>query len=587
MTNKSSTLSTVRFDNLEPKIAPELLDAVVNGEGFEFMTTVQAHTIPLFLGNKDVMCEAVTGSGKTLAFLVPALDRLVRQKSPQGISVVILSPTRELATQTFSVVNRLLSKLSRLSSMTCVGGVTKIDDDLSRLSSESPHIVVATPGRLEDLIKRSEVVRAKLKCVEMLVIDEADQMLDIGFERAITLILSSIPKQRRTGLFSATLNENVLRLKKAGLRNPHSVSVKEKTRENHSTPTELVLRYSVVEPQHKLAFLLAFLRSRRKSKVAVYFLTCNQVDYFHALVRQLIDVPVIKCHRKLNQKIRNKAIGDFSSRSDGCVLLTTDLLGRGVDISSGIDFVVQFDPPKNATFFVHRAGRTARAGKKGENILFLTPQEEENNYIDFLQRNQKVGEMQPFEIDFEPMDIEKIRKIQIADKRNFEFAQKAFPAFVAAYKNHDCKYIFREKDLLQNIGNYATMFGLLKMPKMEELKHVKVANFVNSDIDLNALKYKDKSVGKQREKTEQERNEARNKAAERKRNEKTKAWSQQKDAKEKRAKKRARKGQKAEVDAEAERKDLEELEKDAKLLKKRKKGKITEREFEEELGMEV
>ena len=154
--------------------------------------------------------------------------------------------------------------------------------------------------------------------------DEADQMLDIGFERAINLILATMPKQRRTGLFSATLNENVLRylriiflnlqtarrfiyklliililalllrLKKAGLRNPHSISIKEKNRENLSTPNELRLRYCVLEPRSKLSFLINFLRTNRKSKIVVYFLTCNQVDYFHAVLRQFLDVAVIK-----------------------------------------------------------------------------------------------------------------------------------------------------------------------------------------------------------------------------------------------------------------------------------------------------
>ena len=163
------------------------------------------------MGNKDVMCEAVTGSGKTLAFVVPALNRLLQLPSENGIAFVVLSPTRELATQTYNVINRLITFIGRFSAMTCIGGVTKVDDDLTRLSSSTPDIIVATPGRLDDLIKRSEIVRSKLKTVEMLIVDEADQMLDIGFERAINLILSTLPKQRRTGLFSATLNENVLR----------------------------------------------------------------------------------------------------------------------------------------------------------------------------------------------------------------------------------------------------------------------------------------------------------------------------------------------------------------------------------------
>jgi ATP-dependent RNA helicase DDX55/SPB4 len=243
-----------------------------------------------------------------------------------------------------------------------------------------------------------------------------------------------LPKQRRTGLFSATLNENVLRLKKAGLRNPHSVSVKEKARENLSTPQELKLLFSIVEPRHKLSYLVSLLKKRRKSKSVVYFLTSDQVDYFHQVLRQLVNYPVIKCHGKKNQKLRSKAVKEFTDRSGGAVLVTTDLLCRGVDIAGGVDYVIQFDPPTFAPNFVHRAGRTARAGQAGENLVFVTPSEHEQNYLEFLKLNQKVGDMVELKEEFEILDLETVRQTQLKDKRNFEYAQRAFPSFVCAYK---------------------------------------------------------------------------------------------------------------------------------------------------------
>ena len=133
--------------------------------------------------------------------------------------------------------------------------------------------------------------------VKVLIIDEADQMLDSGFEKSINFILSSCPKQRRTGLFSATLNDSVVRLKKAGLRNPHSVSVKEKQEQDLSTPQQLTLKYVTVDPSQKLSLLLEFMKKHVNKRVLVYFLTCDMVNYFHAVLKQLAPNLVLKCHR--------------------------------------------------------------------------------------------------------------------------------------------------------------------------------------------------------------------------------------------------------------------------------------------------
>ncbi|CAG5108733.1 Oidioi.mRNA.OKI2018_I69.chr1.g3928.t1.cds [Oikopleura dioica] len=288
---------------------------------------------------------------------LPALHKMISSGAKDKNSFIVISPTRELANQTHKVLLRFLDVLEKYTAMTCIGGVTKIQEDMEMLEKSTPDVIIATPGRMDDLIKRSDVLKAKLKTVEMLIIDEADQILDIGFEKAINFISSNLLKQRRTGLFSATLNENVLRLKKA---------------------------------------------------------------------------------------------------------VTTDLLCRGVDISGGVDYVIQFDPPTFAPNFVRRAGRTARAGKSGENLVLVTPSEHEQNYLEF-KLNQKVGDMVVLKEDFEILELEK----------------RAFPSFFCAYKAHECKYIFREKELIKSISDYALMFGLLKMPKMAELKNKDISNHVH------------------------------------------------------------------------------------------------------------
>lgn len=212
--------------------------------GFPEMTPVQASTIPLFLKNKDVVVEAVTGSGKTLAFLIPLLERLGKVSSEDvrrgDVLAVIISPTRflrpgnpvltsrELASQIFSVLKGFLDVLpedlvSVLSAGLLIGGTSPVASDLAMIKSKQPTILIGTPGRLHDIITMS---RLNMKALEVLIMDEADRLLDMGFRESLSGILQCLPKQRRTGLFSATMTEAVSELVRTGLRNPVRIVVK-------------------------------------------------------------------------------------------------------------------------------------------------------------------------------------------------------------------------------------------------------------------------------------------------------------------------------------------------------------------------
>jgi len=213
--------------------------------GFTDMTPVQASTIPLFLKNKDVVVEAVTGSGKTLAFLIPLLERLGKLQPSDikrgDILGVIISPTRygsqtllingrELANQIYSVLRSFLEVLppelvSVLSSNLLMGGTSTVANDIASLKSSPPTILIGTPGRLHEIIN-SPSSPLNLKSLEMLIMDEADRLLDMGFKDSLTGIIQALPKQRRTGLFSATMTEAVSELVRTGLRNPVRVVVK-------------------------------------------------------------------------------------------------------------------------------------------------------------------------------------------------------------------------------------------------------------------------------------------------------------------------------------------------------------------------
>ena len=311
---------------------------------FSKMTPVQAATIPLFLQRKDVAAEAVTGSGKTLAFIIPLLETLTKLSTPLNkhqIGALIISPTRELASQISEVLQEFLKDTdSSLSQQLFIGG-NKVDKDVQKYEDTGGNIVIGTPGRLEDLLLGKTVGATMgqnkfvtgLKSLEMLIMDEADRLLSLGFETAINTILGFCPKQRRTGLFSATQTSEVSSLIRAGLRNPVMVSVKDHSRSeaDQRTPASLENYYMMVEPKHKLSTLVNLLKYRSDQKVMLFAATCACVDYFTLLLRHfLVKSIIFSIHGKMKKK-RHKIFNQFREAKSG-ILICTDVMARGVDI---------------------------------------------------------------------------------------------------------------------------------------------------------------------------------------------------------------------------------------------------------------
>ncbi|XP_018011873.1 ATP-dependent RNA helicase DDX55-like [Hyalella azteca] len=224
------------MDALWECLSPPLLPAVAAGVkefGFAKMTPVQAACIPRMLSYQDVAAEAVTGSGKTLAFLVPTLQMILRREDPikkYEVYAMILSPSRELASQIHEVLQVLLKHSKKVSSLLLVGG-GNVSEDVAKFESNGGHIIVGTPGRIEDIFNRCESggtsLRLACKALEVLILDEADLLLEMGFTETINTILAYLPKQRRTGLFSATQTSDVVNLIRAGLRNPVQIRVRQ------------------------------------------------------------------------------------------------------------------------------------------------------------------------------------------------------------------------------------------------------------------------------------------------------------------------------------------------------------------------
>lgn len=559
---------------------------------------------------KDVAAEAVTGSGKTLAFVIPMLELLLKrnresQWKKTEIGAVIVSPTRELATQTSEVLSKFLEhpNLKQFRQKLLVGG-NNVEEDVDFILKSNPLILICTPGRLMDLFERKGELNlpGRVKALEILILDEADRLLDLGFSHTLNIILSYLPRQRRTGLFSATQTKEVNDLMRVGLRNPVLVSVREKS--NISTPILLKNYYKIVEPENKLIALLSFIESVQMEKGMLFFPTCACVEYWADILPHIVkDLPILALHGKMKNK-RGKILKKFRD-SAKCLLLCTDVLARGVDIPE-MDWVLQWDAPSNAASFVHRVGRTARQGNEGNALIMLLPNEDA--YIDFLQRNQKVV-LEEKHIELNNVDRDKIYniiyKMQLKDRALFDKATRAFVSHIRAYSKHECSLLLRVKDLA--LGKVATSYGILTLPKMPEIKESHKQEFCpppkTLKIDVNKIKYKDK----QREQARQKKFEIYKETGEwpgQKQHivkKKTIPWElakqkkadRQENRKNRKLKKEKRendesniqpKGKKRQADKFTD-EDLAELANDIRMFKKLKNKKITEEEFDEDMGI--
>ncbi|XP_037600179.1 ATP-dependent RNA helicase DDX55 isoform X3 [Cebus imitator] len=500
--------------------------------------------------------------------------------TPVQVGAIIITPTRELAIQIDEVLSHFTKHFPQFSQILWIGGRNP-GEDVERFRQQGGNIIVATPGRLEDMFRRKAEGLDLASCVrslDVLVLDEADRLLDMGFEASINTILELLPKQRRTGLFSATQTQEVENLVRAGLRNPVRVSVKEKgvaASSAQKTPSRLENYYMVCKADEKFNQLVHFLRNHKQEKHLVFFSTCACVEYYGKALEALVKGVKIMCiHGKMKYK-RNKIFMEFRKLQSG-ILVCTDVMARGIDIPE-VNWVLQYDPPSSASAFVHRCGRTARIGHRGSALVFLLPMEE--SYINFLAINQKCP-LQEMKLQKSTVDLlPKLKSMALADRAVFEKGMKAFVSYVQAYAKHECNLIFRLKDL--DFASLARGFALLRMPKMPEVRGKQFPDFVPVDINTDTIPFKDKIREKQRQKLLQQQRKEKTENDKRRKFIKNKAWSKQKSKKEK--KKKMNEKRKREEGSDIEDEDMDELLNDTRLLKKLKKGKITEEEFEKSL----
>lgn len=464
------------------------------------------------MSHKDVVVEAVTGSGKTLAFLLPLLQILEKTpvvlKDHRRIGALVMTPTRELAVQIHETLVGLLQiKSSHLKPLLLIGGVTAtLEDDYAKYRKEGGNVIIATPGRLEEFLKRfsGEVGPALKDAFEVLILDEADRLLDLGFETSIRNILQQLPKQRRTGLFSATMTEAIGDLIRTGLRNPVRVTVKVENSDNTESrvPTTLAIHYKIVDSfEEKLALFVDMISRSDPNhplygkKVIVYFATCACVDYYMKVLESYGQIFAL--HGKMPHNKRTSVYRGFLDSTGGSIMFCTDLAARGLDFLD-IDWVIQFDPPQDPKSFLHRCGRTARSGRSGDALVFL--QRQEDAYIEMLSnRSVPMSELEYADAR-EGTLAEDLKEKSLKSREVYEASIKAFVSYIRFYQEHQAKFIFRLKEL--NIPSLARTFGLLRLPSMPELRNhftpAQLGGFVGTPHDVDAISYTEKFREKQR-----------------------------------------------------------------------------------------
>ncbi|MDP2323672.1 MAG: ATP-dependent RNA helicase DbpA [Gammaproteobacteria bacterium] len=340
-------------------LLPALAQAV-DVLGFVHMTPVQEHSLPVLLAGKDVIAQARTGSGKTVAFGLALLART--DVSVDRIQVLVLCPTRELADQVSVEIRRLARFVPNLRVVTLCGGVPVRTQTPSLQTA--PHVVVGTPGRILDHLRRNTI---ELSGLRVLVLDEADRMLDMGFLDAITTVIDQAPADRQTLLFSATYPDGIRALSRKLQRSPVEITV-----DNVVTAADIEQLFFDVEPERKAEVLAALLLRHRPASALVFCHTRNDVrDVAAELDRR--GFSVLALHGELEQRERDEVLLRFSNRSCA-VLVATDLAARGLDIKD-LSAVVSWELPTDPDVHLHRIGRTGRAGQKGLALALCAPRE--------------------------------------------------------------------------------------------------------------------------------------------------------------------------------------------------------------------
>ncbi|KAB2578823.1 ATP-dependent RNA helicase has1 [Lasiodiplodia theobromae] len=458
-----SKLSLPAVDGTDPKKFTDLnlsekTQKAIKEMGFDTLTEIQAKGIPPLLAGKDLLGAAKTGSGKTLAFLIPVVEMLhsLRFKPRNGTGAIVISPTRELALQIFGVARELMEHHTQTFGIV-MGGANRKAEQVKL--EKGVNLLIATPGRLLDHLQNTPGF--VFKNLRTLVLDEADRILETGFEdemRQIVKILGN-PQSRQTALFSATQTTKVEDLARISLK-PGPLFISVDHYKEHATADGLDLGFVVCESDLRFRLLFTFLKKHQKKKIIVFTSSCASVEYLTSLLNY-IDLPVLGLSGKMKQQKRTATFFEFANSQAGC-LIATDVAARGLDIPA-VDWVIQLDPPDDARSFIHRAGRTARAGKTGRCLLVLNPSE-----VGFIKVLRE-ARVELTEFDFPEKKLLNIQsQLEKLISSNYylnKSAKDAFRSYLNAYASHSLRSIYSVEKL--DLKKVARSFGFSAPPRVD------------------------------------------------------------------------------------------------------------------------
>ncbi|GFQ75825.1 probable ATP-dependent RNA helicase DDX10 [Trichonephila clavata] len=454
-------------NNFEDYPLSERTKKALSRWGYFSPTEIQKESIGLALKGHDILGAAKTGSGKTLAFLVPVLEKLyvAGWSIFDGLGAIVITPTRELAYQIFEVL-RKVGVHHNFSAALVIGGK---DLEQERKALDRCNILICTPGRL--LQHMNENPSFDAINLQILVLDEADRILDLGFQKAVNAILENFPPERQTLLFSATQTKSVKDLARLSLKNPMYVSVHEHAK--HITPEGLQQSYVVCEAHDKTNMIWSFIRSHPKQKILVFMSSCKQTKYiYESFCRLRPGVTVMALYGSLHQLRRMKIYDEFCKKNHA-VMFATDVAARGLDFPN-VNWVIQLDCPEDVNTYIHRAGRTARFKNDGEGLLVLLPTEEKSMVEQLHKRKIPIEK-----IHINPNKLQRIsKKLQLLCARDNDLKDSCERAFKSYLKN---MFLMKDKTVFDvtavDVQKFADSLGLLTPPRVRFLeKHLKNSN---------------------------------------------------------------------------------------------------------------
>ncbi len=480
---KSENNANIEFAQ-RTDLHPATKRAITEVLGLSTMTEIQSRTYDAALTGKDVLGRARTGTGKTIAFLLPAIERLLRTPEydvNNDVGILVISPTRELATQIGDEAEKLLTFHKSLTVQVVFGG-TKTARDVSRLNKRIPTVLVATPGRLKDLLQTASVGGTKFNKVmsqtPILVLDETDQLLDLGFRREIQQILNYLgsSRKRQTLLFSATVPNELKGIMQQTMEDDYVEvdCIRDGGQSTEQTSIHVEQSHAIISSMTQ--YVPSIIRVVREAandgdgdnKVVVFFPTARMVSFFADLFNEVVGLPVMELHSKKSQGYRNRVSNQFRECSSG-ILFTSDVSARGVDYP-GVTHVVQFGMPSSKEQYIHRLGRTGRANASGKGWLILCSFEslflEELTKIDIPKNPELIDILNKSTLDEADNVMQSLlERIQNGDQMLNKSGEGAYQAFLGYYLGQMKRIRMKRKERLVDIANeFSASMGFQNPP---------------------------------------------------------------------------------------------------------------------------